>query len=416
MQYLATYFVNGRRIEQKIDPEQTIGSFIGHKVYVRVVHNLVRYTLDMTKMILLEPHVNLTQGVRVFLEQRITDKLVEQYRDESIPVTTGGKFTNRLVAMNGHAEKDVTMSFTSITEHDIRNDPYRIADHNDLVLTAPKRDMSNYLVSVNGVFHHTTMFENELYVADGFHNMRNSKKRLVGLYDTKALGGHTTIPITMDNVKNTPEEDPWRGVYLSFPGVDFRNKTVLLVFAGYLYILDGYYQVVGQRGLKINTCKMDPINQWLHNPNTIFKLGYNQELDDNQESDGAQIIYHPTVHERIVHYLQHEYPLEDRPDATRVALQEFRYNDLYSNIQNITRTIEYAKLRSTAFLYKLLTSKHSFLVVIDNPKVYLREYELERTFLPDQFQSRSHDTPRGILRYNMQQTIPFVVFSDDEHR
>lgn len=416
MQYLATHIVHGRRIETREAPNEPIGDLIGQKVYVRIGHNLNRYTIDLSKMFLFGPKLDLTQPLITYLQTTLTDELIQKYHDHAVPVPEEGRFRRRLVTSDGHADKNVLMSFTSLKDHQRRNDPYSIGHHNDLVLTDPKRDWSTYLVSVNGVFHRTVLYEGELYVEDGFHNMRNSKKRLVGLYDTKELGGHRVIPISMDNIENTPEQDPWRGVYLNFPGVDFRNKTVLLVVAGYMYLFDGSYQVVGPRRLKVNTCQMDIINQWLHNPNTVYKLGYNKDIEDNQEVVGDQIVYHPTVHERIVHYLTHEYPQEERPDPTKVALMEFRYNSLYSDVRNITRTIDYAKLKTTAFLYKQLTNKHSFVVVINNPRVYLREYDLTRTFMPDQYESLSIDTPRGLLRYNLQQTLPFVVFSDAENR
>lgn len=426
--YIATYTVENRVISVLNLPDDPLSNYTGIKTYIYITYKSVITYIDLSKMLLLEPNIVLTQTIMAFLTARLTDLSVQGYMSEKVPAIdlNTGKFSARLNAYDALAAADVCVSYTSISDPSVRNNIYQRATDSDLVLTSKTRSFENCLVTVNGVFHPTQLFNGELFVLNGFSNIKNNEPngKKVGIYDTTSLGGHTVIPLALTQVINTSAQDPTKGVYIQFPGVDFTGKTVLLSFGGYLYALDNAYQIVGKNRLRLNINKMDLINQFLHNPNTVYQnqygsLAFNVAEFGNSATSPSDPVPQPTVQQEILYFLETQFPaLTESQTANNPAmLTQYHYSDLYSFITDIVETLNLSDLTSAAFVYKILADPSSFLIVINNPDIFVKTYSLSREFGPVEYEVTSKDIPRGLLRYNHNKVFPYVILSGStDHR
>lgn len=421
--YIATYSVKDRHVFVEVDAHKPLWYFVQQSVYIRIGYSSlnIKYKtvfLDLALIITKEPNLDLSQSIATYLTT-LTDIKVDGYTNNIIPLRDvfSRKYTRRIEAYDGFNDGDLNIQYTSFNSPSTRNDPYLKSSLPDLVITPKKRDLSNSLVSINGVFHHTQLNNNELYVKDGFLNMRTVNDKKVGIYDTTSLGGHTTIPITLDNITNTLSQDPRAGVELQFNGYDFTNKTILVVIHGYLYALDNTYKVVGMNRVKLDICKMDIINQYIHNPTTLTHTpynippGYDVFTSASQGGSHNTTIEYPTVLEEMNTFLAN-YPMTPHtPQAKSAQLYEFVYNNYHSDATGAIVSIDQSVVNDKSFIYAALASTHSFIIMLNNPAIYLRKYSLNKTLNTDQYETFSKDTPRGMLRYNNYMTLPYVVFS-----
>jgi hypothetical protein len=428
MTYVATYTVQDRVISISTDETVLLSSLLSNQTYIEVnssdMTNNTNYYLDLNKIALYEPNINFSWSVATFIANIITDRVIEGYNTE-IPVIdiNTQRYDNRLNVYNALAAEDLCIDYTSITNLSVRNDPYLRTSLNDLALSSKTRDFTNSLVTVNGVFHPTQLFNNELYVLNGFSNIRNNdpSDKKIAIYDTTSLGGHTVIPLNLTQVVNNSSQSPTQGIYLKFNGTDFTNKTVLLSFGGYLYALDNSYEIIGTNLIKINTCKMDIISQWIHNPNTVYRnqhgsLAFNKYLYNKAEIDIPDPIHKPTPVQEILYFLNTQYPAitNTQKTAKTAFLYQYDYTPLYSYVTEIIDTLKYTDLDSDAFYYKILADPSSFLIVINNPNIYTRTYPLIPEFHPDQYTINSADMPRGIL-FSLDKCLPYTILSDSSH-
>lgn len=412
-EYVTTYELVDGELSQRTEEEETLRSLLSSRFLIRVRKNYVYYNIDLNRLYMVRPNLDLDMTVSVFAETYLTDLICAIYNYD-LPKKEDNAYKNRIHTYTVLSDLNKTIAYTSLTQHSVRNDRRYISVHNDLVITdKTEADMKNLLINVNGVFHRSVIFEKELYVVDGFKNIRNSKRRIIGAVDTTNVGGHTMTSIGYDNL--ILNDDPWRGIYVKFPGLNFENKTVLLVIYGNMFLLDKTYQIVNKNTLKLNIPRMDLINNWLHSPNTLYKLGYTSFLDEDLAEYGGVVYSRPTVKEKILQYINFEFDfLKTRTNQDLAALQQMNYNDYYSSVADITKVISVDDLKDPNFLYKLLTNEHSFVITINNNKLFKRTYDLTKTYSPHQFDSRSLDTPRGFFRYNHNLIFPFFIFSNTD--
>lgn len=446
--YVTTQVVNGRDIKEYDAPYQPLSEIVTSKAYVLVLYKNEYILLNIPRLIRNSPNLNVDVTLLSFIATHLTEDMLAGYKVEGyiprIDYETG-RFNHRIEAFDGHAESGMTVAYTSVHAPDIRNDEHKRDTLNDLVLSSTKRSLNNCLVSVNGVFHRTVMFEGELYAREAFHNMKNSNMKHLAVYDTASVGGHKTISLTLDMLRNTDEQDIRQGAYLTLPDdVTLSGKTLMMVIDGYLFAFDGSYQIVGPRTVKVHTNKIDLVNNFLHNPNTRYLHNYKKDLDDPEPGGIVDI------QDIITHWIQDIWPFEgvDR-DVNKAAYHMFQYLPKYSKsprvremiryyfesvfphtgrtgdtalvqldpsgwagvITDITKLMDYEDFTSEEFVYNRLFSQHSFFIVINNDKIYQRRYVLQPTVEADQFDSRYLDRPRGFLRYNRQKILPYVQYS-----
>lgn len=440
--YIATYIVTGLEIDVIADDTQPLSTYLNKSVYFLLNPGPTGtpYALfDINKFLVFNEGIDISQSVLNFIST-LTDLQLAGYSDVDIPFKDphSGAFNYRINAVDAYITEDLLVEYTSVSTPDIRNDIYEKNYLNDLVVSSStNRDFSNCLCAVNGVFHQTEYFNNELYVVGGFSNIKISNKNKVILYDTSTLGGHTIVPISDTNI-DVSNNMPGNGVTLSFPNQDFTNKTILLVIGGYLFPIDSTYQLININRLLINTCKIDFINLFLNDPNTI-----------TTKLNASPIIQVPplTVEHEIEYYLNNEmynlasngpvmlanYFYDVPTDVTLLDKMNFfltqysqyqptpYYNAMWARFFKYTLPTDIYKYRQIydfkdpLYIYYTLMKNNSFLVVINNPNVFIKKYKLHNTAVPTQYRAYKYDKPRGLLRYNRQMSLPYLIYTEGDN-
>lgn len=394
--YKDTFRIKGREVLHTKNPTEMLSDLYGQDAYVGAMADGAYTILSIEKLIRQLPvSADLTLSINDFIVGHLTDFILDSCKSDSdVPLQSiyTAQFPNRVVAVDPFSENDLDVAYTSLRQPDLRNDQHYKIWLNDLVITSGSRDLSNSLVAVNGVFHRTIHHNGELFVAGGYANMVNCNQRQLAMLDTTKVGGHTIVPITEDMIVNTVDEPLSKGVHIKMPtGISLSQVSTCVVIHGRLAVFDGTYQVVGPNRLKINTNQIDLIHHILHHPLTMYSRAY--------RASGLII------------------PDAETPqDVNPIPIPYDDTNPLYTEHLDTDGLVSSTDVTSDEFIRNALTSRHSFIVLINTPKLYLRKYDLTTTSQIGQFELRSEDTPRGILRYNHTWTLPYTIRTSSSHQ
>lgn len=352
------------------DLSVTLGSLGAQEVFLQVIQNKTAFVLDLAKILLFESGLDYTQSVTDGLTSRLTDFFVTKYSRDDIPVRNdNGFYTKRLKVFNPTNYKDHKVQFTSINTPEIVDDITKKGFLDDLVVTT-RSNVTNYLAAVNGVFHKTAVHEDKLYILDGFRTIRLTDRDDITLVDTTPLGGHTIIPLTSENVAL----DSYNGVATVSTEMSLKNKTVFFVIDGYFYHQETQiFYHADDTHLKLYTNKLPLIEQFRHNPRTIYR----------QDRYGA--------------------------DATQ---RSRKYTDGYDAVFLGKRVVSTDQFKTKEFQYSRLTGFHSFLVVIDNPSIFPVNYELIPTGTPQFYRDHATRMLSGMLSYSVGACPSYLILRD----
>lgn len=368
-------FVNDNKLTEFNDLTVSISSLETKNAYLLVVKNNQKYTLNLDKILLYTQGIDKTSPISTGLASFLTDIFVETYSDVYIPTKAdSGYYSKRLRVYNPISYKDITVDFTSTNTPDIINDPYQKGFLDDLVIASETIDLTQALVAVNGVFHKTAIFNNKLYVIDGFRTCRLVDRKDVTVVDTSSVGGHTVIPLTSSNVSQTNYND-WALISLT---ESIQDKTLALVVDGYLYHIDsGVLSVIDETHVKVKTNLLQLISQFRHNPRTMYRVDrYGEQA--NQSSR--------------------------------------RYEDDYSTMFIDNRSITTGVLKTRDFQYSRLTHYHSFLVVFNAPRLYTVEARVSDTNTPQFYYDYSNNPLSGILSYGPGLVPSYLIHAESGGR
>jgi hypothetical protein len=364
----------GYTLVESTDLTKVLSTFIGKKVFLVLEKNRTKYVIDLAKVLLNETELVLTNTVSSALTNRLSDLFVTRYLRTDIPVTNiNGTYDNRLRVFNPISYKDYRVNYTSVdTPNDIDN-PIRKGFLDDLVISASS-PLTNKLVAVNGVFHRTTLFQDKLYVLDGFRTMRISNFKDVTMVDTSKIGGHTVIPLTSGNVSQTT----YNGLATIDAGVSLKDKTVFLVVDGYFYHMDTeVFYLADSNHLKVKTNKLPLISQLRHNPRTL-------QVPDRFGEDASQ--------------------------------NSRKYNDDYADLFLNNRSVPANTFTTRDFQYSRLTHYHSFLVVINNPSLFCLSTVLLPTGTPQLYSDMSMKVSSGVMSYGEGLCPSYLILRDPHGR
>jgi hypothetical protein len=367
--------VKDNTLTESSDLTVTLSSLEGKNSFLLVIKNNQKFTLDIDRICLYTTGLNKTLPMSSVFSTVMTDLFVETYSDISIPTKMdSGYYAKRLRVYNPISYKDITVDFTSTNTPTIINDPYQKGFLDDLVIASPTIDLTECLVAVNGVFHKTAIYDNKLYVIDGFRTCRLTDRKDVTIVDTSSIGGHTTIPLTSSNVVQTTYND-WATITLD---TDISNKTLALVVDGYLYHIDsGVLSVIDSHHVKIKTNLIQFISQFRHNPRTMYQIDrYGEQA--NQSSR--------------------------------------RYTDTYSTMFLNNRSIASSVLNTRDFQYSRLTHYHSFLVVFNSPRLYTVNTRVSTTGTPRFYYDYSNNPLSGILSYGAGLCPSYLIHNESGGR
>lgn len=322
--------VTGRQLSESSDLTVQIGSLATGKNYLLLEKNGYYWTVSINAILLWESGISLTDPVSSALTAKLDDIFVQKYTDMSVPYKTSkGNYLKKLDVFNPISNKGWTVSYGTTENAAIRNEEGLKGSLDDLILTSDL-DMTNMLVAVNGVFHRTTLYNGEIYVHDGFRTIRLTDRKDVTVMDTTGIGGHTVVPLTSSNSSHGTYNGVCR---VTVPG-GVQNKTVLLVVDGFLYHLDTeVLKYLSNTVIGIKTDKLPLIQQFRHNPRTLQRRDI---LKDSLEQGSSRYV-------------------DD-------------YAKLFLTDSGVVPT---APLNTLDFQTSRLFHYHSFLIVINNPSIYM---------------------------------------------
>lgn len=367
-----TITVVNNHLYESTDITKPLSDFTNSESYVVVKHFTNLYSLSLGRILNFVPHLNLNQPISTALNSLFNDTFISTYIADYIPIKRiSDLYSKRLNVFNPIAYKDFKVQFTSINTPTILDDVTQKGFLDDLVIsTESSYDFTHCLVAVNGVFHKTTYLNNKLYVLDGFRTIRLSGKRDVVIVDTREIGGHTIIPLTTSNVTQSVYQQPSLVTLSS----SILGKTIFPVIDGYFYHRS--YNVLSfpdQTHLKIETNKLPLIQQFRHNPRTIYRI-------DRYGTDA--------------------------PQSSR------KYTDVYEEIFLNQETIPTVSLANADFQYSRLTHYHSFLIVMNNPNLYTVSIDVIPTGTPQFYQESSTRSVSGMMNYGCGLCPSYLIWKD----
>lgn len=181
------------------------------------------------------------------------------------------------------------------------------------------------MVSVNGYYHRLDGSTEGIWIADGMKTVERTNDAHLSVLSFKDLGSLEYIDIT-DNMIYTQSKNAklYDQCFINI-GKSTINKTIILVVAGYMYILDWLsFRRVGERQIKIDF-KNIPLLKRLHEASHYLDLSSLDWVNDLDETHGA---------------------------------------------------VDMTQFRSDEFIRKLLKLPQSFIVLLNNHDVYLKKHNL----------------------------------------
>jgi hypothetical protein len=369
-----TVTVKNNRLIESEDLTRPLSAFIHGEHYLVVSKNVFTFScLSLGRIFNAVTGLDLTQPISTGLNSLLTDLFVARYKNDTIPLKlVSGLYDRRLSVFNPLAYGDYEIYFTSVNTPDVKNDPKRKGTLDDLAIKSDE-DMSNYLVAINGVFHRTVILGNVLYVMDGFRTIRLSGRKDIVIVDTKAVGGHKIVPMTKSNVS---KPDYQKRAVVTTPSI--LGKSIFAVIDGYFYHRD--HQVLGvvdSTHVSINTNKLPLIQQFRHNPRTLYK-----------------------------------------PDRFGVGASQssLKYSDPYDAVFVNKTSLPVATLANKEFQHSRLAHYHSFLVVMNNPNLFTVATDVIPTGTPKLYQEVSKRPLSGMLNYGCGLCPSYLIWSDSFDR
>lgn len=211
------------------------------------------------------------------------------------------------------------------------------ADRTWLRLTRPDTDYALFkkhcMVSINGFYHQMDADANGIYITEGNRSRWVSGLNTIGILSFRRLGQLRTIPITTEMVyKQAPEQGLRHRAYLNV-GEDLSGKVVMLVLGGYLHVLDD---------------------------NTLRRTSDTSLLIDMEN----------------LPLFERYYESRQFLDLTSLQLETTEVNPWQIGVEDFL---------SDAVLTRYLTLPQSFLVVLDNPNVFVDYAPVHQTKMPGMF-------------------------------
>lgn len=398
-EYKRTFVIQGRVINETVDASAILSDLIAANAYVSIIRDERLVVLSIGRLMTnYEVVVDTSLTIGVFVSDHLTDEIVDSlYSDDVIPLRNvyTKAFDHRMVVVDPQAITTYDVAYTSIKTPSLRNEPTNREWANDLVISSNDADVTldNAIVAVNGIFHKHVLFNDELFVAGGFANMKMSGGREVTLIDTASLGGHEIVPITAEMIVPVDSGPLIDGFKLKLPtGKVFGGKTALLVIHGQMMILDASYQIVSPSVMKVNMNAIDLVHLVIHHPMTKWSRRYR-----------APGLIYPNA------------DIPNDPDALPDLYDD--QNPLYADpIDESTGVVTVANITSDTNITNMLVEGQSFIVLINNPDVYQKQYNLRPAAAVGIYELISEDTPRGLLQYNKMWSLPFTILSSEDHQ
>lgn len=388
-EYRRTYRIENGRIREYVDDTEIVQTLIDANAYVSVTRDNDIQILRMVWANLLENQNFVRTGpIGIFLD-RATDRQLDGMKStDGIPLKSKEtrKFATRIETVDPVAHPEYHVDYTSVKNPiQISNPAYRTL-LNDLTITSHDHDLSNAIVFVNGVGHQSVHIDSQLYVLDGYLNMRLTGKSQVLLLDTGPVGGSKIIPITRAMVTRYGT-DPLRQGFKLTLNEDLLGHWPLLCIGGQLLFPGEEFVETGARQLKVRSNRIDLAWTFLNNP----------FADQGKRYRG--ITFTKTADLVATDPLD----VSDAPQFFTEAVAGTR------------GTIRSSDLLSDDTILNVLETVQSFIVLIKTDTLYTKTFPARPQFgTHRRFTYHGVDTPRGLFRYNGTHVFPHVILASDD--
>lgn len=136
--------------------------------------------------------------------------------------------------------------------------PLPVSDKKWLGLRKPGVDYDLFykscLVTVNGFFHMTDTDGLGISVIDGNKSNQMSRQNQLGILSFREVGELSFIPIKPEMVYKQNDRQFLKDRLYIDAGQNLDGKVVMLVFGGYLHVMDGSYYRVGDTSIAVDIC------------------------------------------------------------------------------------------------------------------------------------------------------------------
>ena len=201
-----------------------------------------------------------------------------------------------------------------------------VEDYADIIVDQPRVSsdvLHNYtLCSVNGYYVDSTYHDYGMRLFEGGNIVRRSGNIALGMLNFENIGKVSKVPVQSNMVHKVDDTMSYLDSVVVNVGVPLKNKTVGLVLGGHLHLLDGLVKIIGDQTI-------------------MFSM-------------------------RQMRYVERVLGSRDSLDMSFMGLDALDVNSLVSG------------LIADDSILKYLTCPHTFVVLIDNPNVYIEE------LMPDQ--------------------------------
>lgn len=208
-----------------------------------------------------------------------------------------------------------------------------VEDYADVIVAHPRvspKDLHEHtLCSVNGYFVPSTYHDYGMRLFEAGNVIRRSGELALGMLNFERIGKVTKVPVTENMVHRVDETLSYQDSVVINVGQSLKNKTVGIVIGGHLHLLDGLVKIIGNQSIMISLRRM--------------------------------------------RYVERVLASRDYLDVSNMGLDVLDVGALVSN------------LTSDAGVLKYLTGPHTFVVLIDNPTVYVEEKVPDQTARWGQF-------------------------------
>lgn len=253
------------------------------KNYSRIILTLTHTVVSGTFYLNLE---DARSQIGVYTGTKLLEDWLESLGNAALPtMAQAPSFREYPVLYSDAWRAGYTVTPVDGTRHPDAQLPDR--DKNDLLLKRGNVNFKQYgnymMATVNGFFHRVVGTEYGAVVMNGGRTGYLCDDNHVGVFSFREVGAIQYIPITPTMIYKQDEDQRYADYAMIQSPVNLDDRIVLLVIGGYLHVLDGAYDVIGSRAIRVNTDTLSYVDRVLESVGKIDLSTLGLEPSENNE-------------------------------------------------------------------------------------------------------------------------------------
>ena len=411
--YSRTYFVTDRVLSVINSPNQLIQNYPPNtRVYFDgttfVDGNIL---LDISAFLSRETLIGITDTQSIV--DRFTDILCDRYKTTDVPIQDiiTGSYLNRVEVLDATGEDRFDIQFTMINDPGLRDQIDTKNLCSDLVIAGKNgHSVKDTIFTVNGIGHKQIydVDNNEMYLVDGYLNCRRKNETQICSIDFSSVGGIKSDTSIMD--EDILGDINSNGYIYIRSHTPLRGTYPILFIDGYMFYDTEVFKIISPDVIRIDMRKIGIPSLYVQNPMTQYKRGV--AYRDNTAA-GTDFEFPDTIDKQI--YLDGN--PGDQPILDSRGKELFPYPKIYRSDSLLANTYFLEEnFNNEKYIRHMLTNGQSRIVLVNCPNLKIRKYTGVHVYGSYQYDVFSHDTPRGMLKYNKKFVIPYTIMSNGENR